>query len=107
MILSTTDSGENWSVIKSGTKELLLEVIVKGEKGFVVGNKGVILVSSDGGRTWDKFQGPGSDISFWWFGAIDVDGDHGIIVGGHATILLTDTGGKEWHSYKQSTDMER
>jgi len=107
LILSTTDGGENWSVIKSGTKELLLEVIVKRERGFVVGNKGVILVSSNGGRTWDRFQGPGSDISYWWFGAIDVNGDHGIIVGGHATILLTDSGGKEWHSYKQSTDIER
>ena len=84
-----------------------MEVIVNGENGCVVGNKGVILVSSNGGRTWDKFQGPGSDISFWWIGAIDVDGDHGIIVGGHATILLTDTGGKEWHFYKQSTDIER
>ncbi|MBW1767700.1 MAG: hypothetical protein JRJ65_11695, partial [Deltaproteobacteria bacterium] len=74
-------------------------------------NRGVILVSSNGGRIWDRFKGHGSDISYWWLGAVDFNDDHGIIVGGHATILLTDTGGKEWHSYKQltkqSTDSER
>jgi photosystem II stability/assembly factor-like uncharacterized protein len=66
-----------------------------------VGNKGVILVSSDGGKTWEMFQGSENSLSSWWLGAIDFSDDHGIIVGGHATILLTNTGGKEWHHYQQ------
>jgi photosystem II stability/assembly factor-like uncharacterized protein len=50
-LLLTTDSGETWKTIDSGTTYTLQDIKLFGMKGVAVGD-GTILTTGDGGRSW-------------------------------------------------------
>ena len=54
MIMKTTDSGESWSIQKSGTYNRLASVDFTDQQsiGYAVGNNGTILKTTNGGVTW-------------------------------------------------------
>ena len=73
------------------------------QSGWVVGRKGIILHTSDGGATWDfEASGERDDL-------IDVDfatAQSGWVVGKSGTILHTEDGGDTWSQQKSGTSAE-
>lgn len=66
LVLQTFDSGETWSrVTVPGEKSELYHVdFVNDETGWIVGDKGLILATKDGGQTWTK-QNSGTDVGLF------------------------------------------
>lgn len=92
----------SWKKIPSPVStELYKMVFVDGEKGFAVGDKGVILSTSSGGKSWISVQSPVhdrflQDISF-------PDPRNGYIAGEKGTLLKTRDGGKTWKALPSPT----
>jgi photosystem II stability/assembly factor-like uncharacterized protein len=59
-ILRTTDAGQSWQTIDSGTEEDLSAVCFfpEGRQGWAVGKRGTILFSDNGGGQWIKQNRP-------------------------------------------------
>jgi photosystem II stability/assembly factor-like uncharacterized protein len=71
---------------------------VDASKGWVVGDAGTLLRTTDGGRTW-LGQKSGTNQSLYSI-AFHEDGKRGWIVGERATILETKDGGENWNRLK-------
>ncbi|CAD6877555.1 hypothetical protein [Methylomonas albis] len=69
-------------------------------RGWAVGNGGIILATTDGGRSWQN-QRSGTDgaLSSVYF----ADSVHGWAVGSGGIILATSDGGKNWQSQASGT----
>ena len=63
------------------------------DKGFLVGRKGAILSTADGGTTWEPLE-RFSGGTLW---DIEFSGETGLIVGDGATVLKTIDGGSTWN----------
>ena len=125
-----TVSEAEWSILRDddiirgdGIDGMLQDVYFKdNQNGLVVGNNGLILVTTDGGTTWGRMEvdmrppgarqrpdgggrpgagggppgfgrgGPPAPLYNIYF----VDENVGFITGGRATILKTEDGGKTW-----------
>src|SRR5690606_15659185 len=56
-IWRSTDQGETWSAVPSGTDVLLTSVAFStATNGWAVGHLGTVLRTQDGGRTWAQVQ---------------------------------------------------
>ena len=53
-ILETTNGGESFNKIDSGTDLALYKVFARGNQLWIAGQEGLILHSADGGKTWQK-----------------------------------------------------
>ncbi len=61
--------------------------------GWIVGARGVILHTEDGGQTW-QFQ---KTNTFSWLEDVGfTDMQHGVAVGSNGTILRTEDAGENW-----------
>ncbi len=93
-ILKTTDGGESWVKINSGTEKLLYSIYFSGSKGFAVGWDGEFIITSNNGSNWDKLQLPTvnylRDILF-------IDANIGFVVGGEGEIFRTSDLGVSWN----------
>jgi photosystem II stability/assembly factor-like uncharacterized protein len=87
-------AGPEWIQQTSGTTVNLQAVdFADDQHGWVVGNSGTILHSSDGGSTWSP-QESGTTVTLW---DVDfVDTNRGWVVGNSGTILTTTDGGATW-----------
>lgn len=93
-IARSTNAGGAWSSIAPGTASsvALNDVDFAGNTGWVVGDGGVILVSTDGGATFtDQTSGTGANLNSVW--AVDAQTAWAVGVG---VILLTTDGGATW-----------
>jgi len=99
-ILRTTDYGNSWDVIYDVPGPWLKSIaFITTQKGYAVGDRGVILSTNNGGNTWTSISAPllrdFNSVTF-------VNADTGYIVGGTAaglykrTILQTVNGGTNW-----------
>ncbi|MCX6170142.1 MAG: YCF48-related protein [Ignavibacteriales bacterium] len=93
-ILRTTDGGDNWAPIESGTTKGLLSVhFTDINNGTVVGTDGTILHTTDGGKTWEsQTSGTKTYLSSVFF----TNSDNGTIVHWMGSILHTTNGGQTW-----------
>jgi photosystem II stability/assembly factor-like uncharacterized protein len=74
-------------------RSLLLDLAWAGERAFAVGERGHILHSDDGGKTWTQSRVPASaSLTAVHFS----DARHGAAVGHVEAILRTDDGGESW-----------
>ena len=94
--IASSDDGANHWTIKTSAKNgpTLLSLRWSNEKvGAAGGTGGLILVSIDGGTSWDQvaasFVDPVLDVSF-------ADKEHGLVLT-TAAVLSTADGGKTWH----------
>ncbi len=131
-----TVSDAEWTVLREddilrgdGIDGMLHDVyFTNNQNGLVVGDNGLILVTTDGGTTWGKMEvdmrppgagqrpggppggGGGPPPGFGRGGPaplynIDfVDENVGYIIGGRATILKTEDGGKTWARKMATSD---
>jgi len=63
------------------------------DHGWVVGEFGTIMASTDGGQTWHQQHGP---VESTLFGVHFTDVTHGWAVGIDSIIVVTDDGGASW-----------
>ena len=85
-----------WSPVDSGTTSNLNgAVLLDSGIGFVVGDMGIILKSTDAGATWTPRT---SGTSNTLHGVYFLDPNEGVAVGDSGTILRTTDGGATWQS---------
>lgn len=98
LLMRTNDGGETWSRVNLPVKTELYHLdFVSGSSGWIVGDKGTILITQDGGLTWTR-QKSGTDKSL--FNVDFRDEREGCAVGGKGTILKTANGGVTWETIK-------
>ena len=93
-IVKTTNGGETWEGLNSGTRRFLLNVYCADmDTCWVVGGAGTILKTTDGGSSWEpQISGTSETLKGMDF----VSESTGWIVGGGEIILKTTDGGNSW-----------
>ena len=90
LILGATENSEPAPL---AAKSLLLDIVRAGDKFVAVGDRGHVVISRDGGRTWTQSLTPTramlTGVSF-------PDAQHGWAVGHDGVILATADGGQTW-----------
>src|SRR5205809_2600202 len=85
-----------WSPVDSGTTSNLNgAILLDSGTGFVVGDTGTILKSTDAGATWAPLA---SGTSTTLHGIYFLDPNEGVAVGDSGTILRTTDGGAVWQN---------
>jgi photosystem II stability/assembly factor-like uncharacterized protein len=85
-----------WSPVDSGTTSNLNgAILLDSGTGFVVGDMGTILKSTDAGATWSPLT---SGTSTTLHGIYFLDPNDGVAVGDSGTILRTTDGGGAWQN---------
>lgn len=104
IIYHGVDNGTAWVWTKqeSGVNHLLVSgTFINDKQGWIAGQLGTILHTSDGGNTWVK-QNSGTDKHL--FNVSFVDGRNGWAVGDGNTILHTSDGGATWTRQAEEGD---
>jgi photosystem II stability/assembly factor-like uncharacterized protein len=116
-ILRSTDGGRSFVKILRSTRrgggaagaagelDLYSAQFADDDRAFIVGDRGLILASTDGGAGWRE-QSSGSDAQLFH---LSFRGDRGWVVGTGGVILHTDNGGKNWYPQRSgvSEDLNR
>ncbi len=96
LILKTIDRGQTWRKVYSEPGTYLFRIAMSDGRLCVVGSRGKILVSEDGGDTWTSAERV--PTQFWLAGVDLVNQKEGWVVGGHGGVYYTDDGGRQWTS---------
>jgi photosystem II stability/assembly factor-like uncharacterized protein len=89
-----------WELLPSGTTKSLHSVyFTDANTGFIVGDKGYILKTINGGLTWDSLSAGTYNLNSVYF----PDANTGYAVGDSGTILKTSNGGVTWDSLSSGT----
>ncbi len=90
-IIKTSDGGNSWDSLLSGTKYNLNSVyFINSDTGYAVGDNGTILKTSNGGTIWIvSSSGTTNVLNSVYF----INSDIGYAVGDGGTILKTNNGG--------------
>lgn len=84
----------DWIQQSSGTTKTLHDVsFPDSNNGWAVGDNGIILHTSNGGKNWIEQRSYEYD---WYYGVCFTDSNHGIVVGSNGFIHRTTTGGRIW-----------
>ena len=99
-VLLSDDQGVSWSVVKSGTDELLTaSVFTTPTDGWVVGQDSTILHTTDAGAHW-TIQKTASCADQALFSVSSLGPGHLIATGAYALMLETTDGGAAWTPVK-------
>ncbi|KQP47701.1 hypothetical protein ASF44_23870 [Pseudorhodoferax sp. Leaf274] len=92
----STDGGQLWTAVSSGTTESIRAVtFVTPSRVVAVGTNGIVLRSDDAGATWQVDRFP----VFWDYGFYGVSFTSpttGFAVGNYGTVMATRDGGANW-----------
>ena len=102
----TSTGGEtlkDWEPLESGAGDMLLceATFVNRDRGWVVGIKGTIIHTVDGGKKWDR-QESGTEKNL--FAVSFADANNGWAAGEYGTIIHTADGGKTWEFQSKNID---
>lgn len=100
-VLLTAGEGKEDDRVELTPLDGLNDVSFVGEQGWVVGTFGLILHSSDGGKSWEE-QASGM-VEKALLGVDFPDPSHGWVVGQDGTFLRTEDGGKTWEAREVGT----
>lgn len=94
LCLQTVNGQNNWTQVTSGTTQHLrgLHILDTGN-GYIVGDSGTALRSTDVGNSWQPMNVPMADYTSV---AFQQDPDTGFITPGFGSILVTYDGGNNW-----------
>jgi len=94
-----------WSPRHSGTKELLTCLSFADDRhGWAAGNRGIILTTEDGGKSW-KIQRPAADENQPLLDIQFVSPQTGFACGAYDTFLRTADGGVNWSRITTGTEL--
>ena len=98
VILKTADGGRNWYYEDIGRKQALFSVLpFNSKRAMVVGEKGLMRTSDDGGVTWKQpALGFPTIFTFMRDVGFEPDGRVGYIVGQRGLVLRSEDGGRNW-----------
>jgi len=98
LLMRTDNGGESWTrIIVPSKLELYHLDFANSSRGWIVGDRGLILVTYDGGVNWQT-QKSGTTKALY---NIDFrDSNEGYAVGSKGTILRTENGGEIWEAVK-------
>jgi len=98
-VLRSTDGGENWKKLKTGTLNPLLGIEAVDENLiWAVGGNGTLIHSKDGGETWTSIE---SGTSEQLFEIKFISEQKGWVVGAYGVLLYTADGGKSWEDHSE------
>jgi photosystem II stability/assembly factor-like uncharacterized protein len=72
------------------------------KRGFIVGDEGLILATTDGGFSWEE-QKSGVNVQLFH---LSIRGKEGWVVGTGGTIIHTSDAGKNWYPQRSGTDSD-
>ncbi|AGI25820.1 BNR repeat-containing protein [Pseudomonas sp. ATCC 13867] len=100
-VLLSDDQGKNFRQARSVPLSTPLTGVsfVDADHGWAVGHWGAILVTSDGGESW-QIQRMASDVDRPLFAVHFFNAQQGVAVGLWSLVLTTDDGGKTWSEQK-------
>lgn len=93
-VLVSADGGERWEPRPVDTSAGLFGVEWRGDRGIVVGDRGVLFLTHDGGLTWESPARP--RLFNWLTDVAFVTPDLAFAVGEQALILRSVDGGRTW-----------
>ncbi len=97
VILRSHDSGRSWTYEKLGRVQAIFGIHpFSADTAIVVGEKGMIYATEDGGKSWQQWPGFPTIFTFMR-GIAFAPGDRiGYIVGQRAMVMRSDDAGKTW-----------
>jgi len=97
----TSDGGTTWHSLPTITYENLYDVYFESDgTGWVCGDLGTLLKSTDYGESWDFVDGPSQDD----LRQVTVFGSRGWVGGLAGTLWFTEDAGDHWQETKIATD---
>jgi photosystem II stability/assembly factor-like uncharacterized protein len=93
--LKTEDGGKEWKKIDVPTERSLYAIDAVGDKCWAVGDRGVYMVSTDGGNTWSYKDGV-IHTKGWLCSITFIDEKTGWVVGKSGAVFKTVDGGESW-----------
>jgi photosystem II stability/assembly factor-like uncharacterized protein len=72
------------------------------KRGFIVGDEGLILATTDGGFSWEEQKSGVNEQLFH----LSIRGKEGWVIGTGGTILHTHDAGKNWYPQRSGTDAD-
>jgi len=105
LILRTRDGGETWDVqrgerasqslaelgaLEAIRNPALYDISFSDRFGYIVGDIGMMLVSSDGGETWSERKLPAEMALYWVRGVSAAPGNHAIVAGANGLTARFD-----------------
>jgi photosystem II stability/assembly factor-like uncharacterized protein len=105
VILRSRDSGRTWTYEKLGRVQAVFGIHpFSGERAIVVGEKGLIYGTEDGGKTWSQWEGFPTLFTFMRGIAFAPGGRVGYIVGQRAMVLRSEDEGNTWTTVLPESD---
>jgi len=93
-VLVSSDAGAVWESRSVETTAGLFAIAWNGEHGVAAGDRGVLWVTTDGGRTWTDSRRP--KLFNWLSGVAFANASEAIVVGERGIILRSEDGGVSW-----------
>jgi len=95
IIIISKDAGETWSISPSGTTDNIWNMqMITEEIGWMVGEGGTALKTTDGGITWIQQPMPYPSAPYWDVSFLDTS--YGYICSAAGIVLKTINGGSSW-----------
>ena len=95
-VLVSSDAGAVWESRSVDTTAGLFAIAWNGEHGVAAGDRGVIFVSTDGGRTWIDAKRP--KLFNWLAGVAFANANEALVVGERGVVLRSADGGASWNA---------
>ena len=98
VILRSEDGGETFEYVKIDRQQALFSADAVDGRAVAVGEKGLLRVSVDDGKSWSEIQEGGFPKVFTFMRDLDFEQKHrvGFIVGQEGRILRSRDGGDTW-----------
>ena len=92
----------HWEVIQSGTSQTYFTdtFFLSTLRGWIIGHNGVILYTTDGGKTWKPQHTAATEN---WHRIVFIDKRHGWIAG-NGVLLRTENGGETWQINREGLE---
>lgn len=105
VLISAND--ESWEQIIVPTRATLTGVYFHDKQnGWAVGHDAVILLTTDGGKHWQKaYYDPEGEVPLFdvWF----KDDKHGLAIGAYGLYLVSDDGGASWNTSEMTISEDK
>lgn len=98
----TTDGGETWMPLTTGTNNLFNDVIMlSSSEALLSGQNGTIMKSTDGGINWFSIS---KGFNYHLYGSFSKDASTAWVVGLNGKMLKTTNGGRDWIEQPSGTN---